>query len=82
MAKFDGSMNSSLLSEVGVYLYGSHWKTPLAISLGVSVRTIHYWVNEEVCMGSQVFGDLKHLVVDNVGEGHELINKLNNLTEV
>jgi hypothetical protein len=32
------------LGDVGRLLYGEHWQTPLAAALGVSDRTIRYWL--------------------------------------
>lgn len=37
------------LGDVGRLLYGERWQTPLAAALGVSDRTLRYWLAGTIC---------------------------------
>jgi len=44
-------MTPAELRTRGMILYGVQWQTPLARNVGVSPRTVRYWVAGEVRIG-------------------------------
>lgn len=47
-------MKAEVLAAVGSALYGRRWKTALADDLGVTYRTLHRWVSDDVVPGDVV----------------------------
>ena len=47
-----------LLTAVGLALYGEQFKVPLACDLGVTLRTVHRWLNGQYAPPPGVWSDL------------------------
>lgn len=56
-------MTPDLLRQAGEALYGARWRAPLARDLGVSERTIFYWLQGSI--GGKALEDkLSRLLLD------------------
>ena len=57
-------MSTKLLQDTGEALYGPHWQTDLANDLGVSYRTMRYWMTGAREPRAGVWIDLHRLVIE------------------
>lgn len=53
---------TELFENVGVYLFGGDWKSPLAAALGVNRRTVLRWVDGTSPIPAGVWGDMHKMV--------------------
>lgn len=62
-----GAPTRALLACVGELLFGPCWQSALAHALGVSPRTMRYWLADRA-IPAGVRGDLVALLRDRIGE--------------
>ncbi len=54
---------SALLARIGVTLYGEHWQERIAHELGVSGRSVRYWLAGRRAIPVGVWRDLRKLAI-------------------
>ena len=54
-------MTSDELTAIGASIYGEHWRRPLALALGVSLRTMQRWAKGELPVNDEVVTRLELL---------------------
>lgn len=55
-------MADNVLAETGRMLYGTRWRSQLALAVGVSIRTVLYWEDRPPPPKHRVWSDLRGLV--------------------
>ncbi len=66
----------SRLARCGIALYGERWQSDLARALGVSDRSVRAWVAGTRSIPEGVWGEVRGLLRDRIGEARGLIEEL------
>lgn len=66
----------SRLARCGLALYGERWQSDLARALGVSDRSVRAWVAGTRSIPEGVWGEVRGLLRDRIGEARGLIEEL------
>lgn len=51
--------NGALLARIGAAMFGEHWLNPLSAGLGVNVRTVRRWRDDEFTIPDGVWDALR-----------------------
>lgn len=74
-------MSSDLFQEVGEALYGVHWQTAAAKSLGVTDRQVRRWVAGTTPIPAGVYRDLSHLLSERRESLLDLVGRVDQWTK-
>ena len=69
-------MDGDLIRRTGEALYGPHWQTDLANDLGVSYRTMRYWMTGAREPRAGVFVDLLRIVTERQSDLDQIAERL------